>query len=351
MGFEFGIFNEFQRRSGVSEAQAFAESFEQVDMAEELGLDAVWLAELHCMPERSVLASPMTVATAIAARTSRVKVGLAVQVLPLCHPLRLAEETATLDHISGGRFIAGVGRSGFPSMYQAYGIDYGESRERFAEVLEVLRRAWTEKKFSFAGKYYNFDDVHLVPKPLQQPHPPIRIAATGADTYASIGKQGFPIFVAVRLGSLEELAPNIEVYREAYAAAGHPGTGEVYMRAPIYVAETAERARAEPEESLMAFYHALGAQIEATQAQRGVNDAADRAQRADALQGLTYDDALRDKLIVGTPEMVTRRIDDIRRKLGLNGILAEMNCGGMIPQDRVMNSLSLMCREVAPHFR
>ncbi|HVA39812.1 MAG TPA: LLM class flavin-dependent oxidoreductase, partial [Candidatus Binataceae bacterium] len=231
---EFGMFHEFQCPEGRSEAAAFAESFEQVDAAERWGLDVVWLAELHVAPDQSVLSAPLVVAAAIAARTRRIRIGIAVQVLPLCHPLRLAEEVATVDHISHGRLIFGIGRSGFPRTYEAYGVPYAESRERFAETLEILRQAWTRPRFTYAGKYHSFSDVTLVPKPLQQPHPPIRIAATSPDTFAAIGALGFPIFAAVRLGTLSELAPNIRAYREAYAAAGHPGGGAVFLRVPLY---------------------------------------------------------------------------------------------------------------------
>ena len=118
------------------------------------------------------------------------KIGTAVQVLPLCHPLQLAEEAATVDHISHGRLIFGVGRSGFPRVYQAYGVSYAESRDRFAEVLEILKRAWTQERFSFHGKYYHFDDVYLVPKPYQKPYPEIRVAATSPDTYPEQRRAG-----------------------------------------------------------------------------------------------------------------------------------------------------------------
>src|SRR6516165_1102390 len=153
MAFEFGVFHEFQRRPGQSEAEAFTSAFEQVDAAEHWGLDAIWLAEIHMAPERSVCAAPLTIASAIAARTKNIKIGTGVQVLPLCQPLRLAEEAATVDHISHGRLIFGVGRSGFPRTYEAYGVPYGESRERFAETLEILKKAWTEDPFSYSGKY------------------------------------------------------------------------------------------------------------------------------------------------------------------------------------------------------
>jgi len=146
---EFGIFHEFERPSGTSEAQAFENAFELVDVAERWGLDAVWLAELHFSPKRSVLASPMLLAGAIGARTSKIKIGTAVQILPLCHPLQLAEEAATVDHISHGRLIFGVGRSGFARTYAHYGVPYAESRERFAETLEIVRRAWTQETLTF----------------------------------------------------------------------------------------------------------------------------------------------------------------------------------------------------------
>ena len=351
MTFEFGMFHEFQRTAGMTEEDAFRISFEQVDAAETNGLDVVWLAELHFVPQRSVAAAPLTIASAIAARTKRIKIGIAVQVLPLCHPLRLAEEVATVDHISRGRLILGVGRSGFPRTYEAYGVPYGESRERFAEVLEIVRRAWTQERFSYEGEFHTFRNVHLVPKPLQQPHPPIRIAATNAETCAGIGTQGYPIFVAVRLGTIEELGPNIAAYRAAYTAAGHRGRGEVYLRVPVYVGETAERARREPEASIMQFYRTLGAQLEGTATASGARASEQRAERGQALQTVTYEEALREKVIVGTPEQVTARLGELRDALGLDGILAETNCGGLIPHGQVLRSLELLCKQVMPRFR
>ncbi len=348
---EFGMFHEFQCPPGHTEQQAFTESFEQVEAAEQLGLDAMWLAELHMLPRRSVLSAPLAIASAIAARTRRIKIGIAVQVLPLCHPLRIAEEAATVDHISRGRLIFGVGRSGFPRTYEAYGVSYGESRERFHEVLEVVKRAWTEPSFSYQGKYYSFDKVHLVPKPYQKPHPPIRVAATSTDTFAAIGQLGYPIFVAVRLGTLSELAPSINIYRQAYRAAGHPGEGQVFLRVPVYVAETPEQAHAEPEESIMSFYRFLGNMLEKSAASAGVRAIEQRAERGQRLQTITYEDALRDKVIAGTPAVVAERLDQLRAELGLNGILAELNCGSLIPHAKVMKSLELLCEKVMPLFR
>src|SRR5579872_5660519 len=145
---EFGIFHEFWSNSAASQPQSFADSFAEIAAAEEWGLDVVWLAEIHMNPTRSLLAAPLTVASAIAARTSRIRIGTAVQILPLGHPLRLAEETATIDQISGGRLIFGIGRSAFPRAYNAYGISYTESQDRFAEALDIILKAWTEPNCS-----------------------------------------------------------------------------------------------------------------------------------------------------------------------------------------------------------
>ncbi|MDR3531737.1 MAG: LLM class flavin-dependent oxidoreductase [Rhodopila sp.] len=348
---EFGMFHEFQRRPGQSEAEAFAESFEQVDVAEAAGLDVMWLAELHNAPERSVLAAPLNIASAIAMRTKRMKIGIAVQVLPLCHPLRVAEEASTVDHISHGRLIFGVGRSGFPRTYQAYGISYAESRERFAEVLEILKRAWTQETFSFHGQFYHFDDICLVPKPYQAPYPELRIAVNSPDTFQQTGEAGMPIFVATRLGDLNELGPNLRVYREAWAAAGHPGQGKVYLRVPVYIAATEQQAREEPHESVMFFYKYLGERIEASATQEGARAIENRAERGQRLMTIDYEEVLKSKIVVGTPAMVADRLATLQETLGLSGILAEMNCGMRISHDRVVNSLQLMCREVMPHFR
>src|SRR5947209_12904984 len=135
---EFGMFHQFPALPGRSEKEAFAEVFEQIDAAERWGLDAMWLAELHFDPQRSVLSAPLSIASAIAARTDRIKIGIAVQVLPLCHPLRLAEEAATVDQISRGRLIFGVGRSGLPRTYEDYGVSYAEGSDRFLDVLDIV---------------------------------------------------------------------------------------------------------------------------------------------------------------------------------------------------------------------
>jgi alkanesulfonate monooxygenase SsuD/methylene tetrahydromethanopterin reductase-like flavin-dependent oxidoreductase (luciferase family) len=341
---EFGWYVEFHRQvEQQSDTDAFAQGLQQVRDAERFGLDAIWLAEIHQQAARSVLSAPMTVAAAIATATSRIKIGTAVQVLPLTHPLRLAEETATVDQISRGRLLMGVGRSGNPRAYAAYGVPYSESRERFYETLDVLKLAWTEPTFSFHGKYHHFDGARAVPRPYQQPHPPIRIAGASEDTFPTLGKLGYPLFVAVRSGSLGGLAPDLRAYRAAYKEAGHPGSGQVYLRLSMHVADTDRQAMSEAESSIMAGYKKLVDQLE------GSPNARRRAELADVLS-LTYDAVLRDKVVVGGPERVADRLLQLQEQLGIDGILAELNFGAKIPPEMMMRSLRLLCERVKLKF-
>ncbi len=144
---------EFEIRRGGDQATAFREGFDVVDAAEAWGLDGVWLGEMHFTPARSVLSAPIVVASSIATRTKRLRIGMAVQVLPLNNPLRIAEEAATVDQISAGRFDFGIGRSGFPRVYDVYGIPYAESQARFREALEIILEAWKGEPFSYKGQY------------------------------------------------------------------------------------------------------------------------------------------------------------------------------------------------------
>jgi len=345
---EFGMFHEFPSMPGRGETEMFDEAMAQVDAAERWGLDVMWLAEIHFAPERTYLSAPLAIASAIAARTRRMKIGIAVQVLPLCHPLRLAEEAATVDQVSQGRLIFGVGRSGVVGTYDAYQVPYDESRERFAEILQIVERAWSEPRFSYEGRFHSFRDVACSPHPYRNKFPPIRIAASTADSFPAIGGQGYPVFASVRHVAWPDLAPQIRSYYAAYKAAGHPGRGQVYVSAPIYIAETEARARAEAEESVTHFYR-LQYELIADSARRSGRQAfIDRAER---LRTLTYADVLRGNVLVGTPQSVGEKLRQLQEEIGFDGILAELNCGGLIPHERVLNALRLLCQEVMPRFR
>ena len=185
---ELGIYHEFPVLPGRSQAECFAAGFDIVDASEEYGLDVMWLAELHFAKRRALAASPLILGTAIAARTERIKIGTSVQVLPLANPLRIAEESAILDHVSKGRLIFGVGRSGVVKTYEAMNIAYSESKDREIECLEIIQRAWQEDNFSYKGKFYDIQDVTVVPHPVQKPTPEIRLAAASVETFPTAGE-------------------------------------------------------------------------------------------------------------------------------------------------------------------
>jgi alkanesulfonate monooxygenase SsuD/methylene tetrahydromethanopterin reductase-like flavin-dependent oxidoreductase (luciferase family) len=355
-----GLFMECDYRQGASEDEALAEAFDLVETSEKAGLDAVWLAERHFASAEqlrrsgsgavpSIASAPLLLASAFAARTERLRLGIAVSVLPLSHPVRLAEEIATLDHISGGRFDFGVGRSGFATAYAGYGIPYDESRERFQECLDILLLAWTQETFSYTGKHYEFKDVCVVPKPRQKPHPPIRIAATTSETFPMVGQQGYPIFIGLRGSDFEMNAANLANYRRAWKEAGHAGEGDVYVRIPVYVAETAEAAYEEPRESTVLNYRQRGEGY-ASRSQ-GAGSVEERAEFARRIAQSDYDELLRTRLAYGTPDAVARRLSDLRDQLGLSGFLLETNVGGGIPRERVFNSVRLFAEHVAPALR
>jgi alkanesulfonate monooxygenase SsuD/methylene tetrahydromethanopterin reductase-like flavin-dependent oxidoreductase (luciferase family) len=322
-----------------------------VDAAEEWGLDVMWLAELHFDPARSVLSAPLCVASAVAARTRRIKIGIAVQVLPLGNPLRIAEEAATVDQISRGRLIFGVGRSGVARTYESYNVPYAESRDRFAETLAIIQQAWAHPVISYAGTFHSFQDVPVTPRPFQKLGPPIRIAATSPDTFVTIGTQGKPIFMGVKFEDARDLIPNIEAYRKAWRQAGHPGNGSVTMRAPGYVAATAAAARAEVEASLIHFYRAQAALLADSLGRAGVDSGDKRAKSVERLKTITYDEALRGSVLIGTPDRVAEQIRALQVDLGLDGIMLETNCGGLVPFAQEKEALRLLCQEVMPQFR
>lgn len=349
-----GLMMECDYREGRTQREAFDEAFVMAETAERGGFDGVWLAERHFAPPGgtgpipSVSSAPIVFATAIAARTSQLRVGTAVLVLPLGHPVRMAEEVATLDNISQGRVDLGIGRSSFPRSYEGYDLPYAESRTRFEEFLQVMRLAFSEERFSYSGKYYSFRDVYLVPKPYQQPYPPLRAAATTRETFAHMGSLGLPIFAGLGAAVVPDIAEALQEYRAAWQAAGYPGAGDVFLRLPIYVAATLERALADPESSTMHHYARLR---QAFLRSGGLVEGDARSARAARLATVTYEDVVRERAVFGTPEQVAERLCTLQQTLGLSGFIMESNLGGRIPATCVVESVRLFATDVAPRLR
>lgn len=357
-----GLMMECETRPRATEGEAFGEAFALAETADRAGFDGVWLAERHfSSPERiqsgagggvaSFASAPLILASALGARTAAVRIGIAVSVLPLSHPVRLAEEVATLDHVCGGRLDFGIGRSGFATAYAGYAVSYEESRERFQECLDILLAAWTQESFTYVGRHYQFHDVCLVPKPMQRPYPPMRVAATTNDTFPLVGRAGYPIFVGLRGTDVPQTAEHLGVYRQAWREAGHPGDGDAYLRIPVYVAETAKAAYDEPRASTLQSYRRLAESYAKSAGAAGAQPSEERAARGERLADTGYEELLRNRLAYGTPDVVADRLATLRDEMGLSGFVIEPNVGGGIPRDQVFRSVELFAREVAPRLR
>ena len=169
----FGFFDQVPRADWQSERQRYQEILAQIELGDQLGFQTAWLGELHFILSISCLASPLMLLAAAAQRTHRIRLGTAVTLLPLHNPVKMAEDAATLDVLSGGRLEFGVGRGAAPVYFAGYNVPQHETRERFAESLAIILRAWTSERLSYHGKYWRTEDLLLTPKPLQTPHPPI----------------------------------------------------------------------------------------------------------------------------------------------------------------------------------
>ena len=347
---DFGIFTE-QLREGGSQEDWFKEIHEFAEKGEAWGLDVLWLAEMLVNPARSVLSAPLLVATSIAAQTRRLRVGTAVQLLPLNHPLRVAGEITTLDHLSHGRFDFGIGRSGSPRAYDALGVSYAASQERFFEALEVILEAWKGEPFSHAGKYYRFDNAAVSPRPYRPPHPPVRMAATTPETFPRVAKLGLPIFVGLRGMSIPELSGHLETYRAAWRAAGHAGEGDVCLRIPVYAAPTETAAIEEPRETAL-FYFKRQAELTRAPIGRAGTGPAERLQtQAQQLDALSYDTVLATKVAFGTGPGLVDRFTMLRDELHLTGVAAELNPGGLLTLEQEMRTLQILTQQVMPAFK
>ena len=348
---ELGIYHEFPVLPGRSQAECFAAGFDIVDAAEEYGLDVMWLAELHFAPQRALAASPLILGTAIAARTERIKIGTSVQVVPLANPLRIAEEAAILDHVSKGRLIFGVGRSGVVKTYEAMNISYAESKDREVECLEIIQRAWQEDNFSYKGKFYDIQDVTVVPHPVQHPTPEIRLAAASVETFPTAGKAGQGLFLSARHEDVRMFKQHIDVYRKAWTDAGHPGEAPVYLRCPGFVAKTDAAAQEAYRPTLMQHFQNQNRLLSDSARRQNSPPDHPRLKTAQRLLEITFEEVLRGSVFIGSPDTVVGKLKDLQRDIGLSGVQLETNCAGLADHAAEREAIRLLATEVKSAFR
>ncbi len=346
----FGWFSRVPSRPGISEAESLEEFLQSVEYLEAQGFDAVWIGEEHNEPGVFISGANFTLAAAAAARTTRLKIGMAIVAIPLTHPLRIAEASASVDQISNGRLIFGAGRSSKVDAYVMSDVDYGESRDRQVEGLEVIRKAWTEDEFTHNGQYYSYPNVKIAPKPAQSPHPPIYYAAGSPASYEIAGRNGYHIFIMPR-GDRSVVRQRVESYHQAWQDAGHTGKGDVVGAFLVHIADTHEQAVAEARESTMNLWtrqHKIAGPHPALDAESN----AQRENSASLMKSDDYEQLVESDVIAnfGTPEEVAENIQTLRDDLGLSGFQLDLGIYNVFSPEQVQEQMQRFAEQVRPQI-
>ena len=326
--------------------------------AEHCGFDWVAANEHHFSPY-SLMANCNLVGAALAQRTSAVKLAMLGNLLPLLNPIRVAEEYAMLDVMSGGRLVAGFVR-GIPHEYIAYNVSPDESRPRMKEALSLILRAWTEPEpFGWEGEFYQYRSVSIWPRPYQKPHPRILMSASNDESAEFVGQ--FPSMVGMTLIIDLDIAANtLDCYRRVRAAHGYETTPEdVLLSQQTCIADSDEEARAHMTEALKYFHRILmrpqqDAQRIVLQKTRFFDDDRQReffVKRLNTLKGRTLDEQIEaGSVICGSPRSAIKQIRRLHKVLGAGVINVNMKIGNM-PNQVVDRGMELFRDEVRPALR
>jgi natural product biosynthesis luciferase-like monooxygenase protein len=323
---------------------------EQTVFAEALGFDSVWLAEHHFHSFGGTLSSPPVIGAAIAQRTSKIRIGTAVTLLPYHNPLRIAEDYATLDCLSNGRIEFGIGHGFIKYESLTFGTPLEDLRERFKENLAVILKAWTEPKLSHKGKFYEYENVEVMPRPVQQPHPTVWMGATSTpESFEFAGRSGFHLMLIPFLHEIDELRPMVELYLNGRGAAGYdPETARVVAMYHIYVGESAGEARATAEPALAA-YHAAAA--EARNLTQGIPEPESyrtHDEHRAKMRKLTFNDLVeQNRVLVGDAAEVREKAAHVRERLHLTDLAGNFALGSL-PDKPTRAALRRFMDEVAP---
>ena len=344
---KFGLFSHVPWPEELAPSQVVDNITEEFVVGEELGFDSGWLAEHHFSRYGLGSASLMLLAN-IAARTKKLRLGTAVIIPPLHHPVRLAEDTATLDLLSGGRLDAGFGRGTAGYEYTGYSIDSNESQLRFQESIQILEGLWTTPDFTFEGQHFQVKNANLVPPPVQKPHPPMYIAATRTretqDFAAASGHSGI-------IGVVLDTTDGLDLCYQLVEGAKHSGKkmdiGGIPFFRYFYVAETEDQARRDSEA-------ALNWTMDVNQwrrtYQRGseVYDSLEDFRRTRTELPPSYEYLFQHRAFIGNPDQIVAKIRPLQ-DAGIGYFGCNFSFGGM-PQDKVLKSMELFAREVMPAF-
>ena len=344
---DFALFSHIPWPEELTPRGLYSDLSEQAQVGEALGFKAIWLAEHH-FTRYGLGASSLIIASNIAARTQRIRLGTAVLIPPLHHPVRLAEDTATLDVLSDGRLDVGFGRGAASSEYANFGIDHGESQARYRETIEMVEALWTSRDYSFEGQYHTAKHVNLVPTPLQQPHPPVYVAATrSAESLDFVASTGRRLIVGVVLDTPDAVAL-LQRFLQLSADAGHRvGAADVPFFRYFYVAETEEQAHREAREALnwtldlntWRREYAVGSEV--------YDRMADYLERRTVFPP-TYEYLAENRAFIGSPDQCAAKIQELH-DAGVRYFGCNFAFGGL-DQKQQLKSMELFAREVMPRF-
>ena len=312
----------------------YTEALEEVTKAEELGFDSVWMEEHHSVTNH-YWPSPLVVLAGFATRTSRLTLGTDILVAAFHNPVRLAEDVAVLDVISGGRFTLGIAIGYKPDEFSLYGVELEKRGARFEEQLAIIKGLWTQERISFKGAYYTVDG-RLEPKPVTKPHPPIWIGGWGDITLrraATLADNWIPGPTA----DLKRLLAGKKRFLDNRRAAGrsHPIT-EWPLTRDLIIADTDRKARELAEAHIMIAY-------------RKEYAGGWRHPFIDASIATDLDRLMEDRFIIGGPDQCVRKIRRFVEEYGMTHLICRTFFPGM-PHEHIMRELQLIAREVAPAF-
>ena len=320
---DFGTFLLMQSPSARTSQEIYSRGVEVAQAAEALGFRNVWLAEHH-FSTYGYLSRPAQLATYIAAKTTRLRVGTAVIVVPLHHPLVVAEEIATLDLLSGGRLDVGLGRGYQHYEFERFGLELESGRQRWDEAVDIIMKSFEGGAFSYDGKLFKIPETTVFPQPLQKPHPPIWITAQSPDSLEAAVRRGFNVLTGGFGVSIERLAEFRRLFDKAVAEVTPPHPLQIGVQRAVYVADSVADARA-------AAAHARW-NMPVTPKEPDTDDLLDRF------------------LVIGTPDTCIRQLERIQELVGIT----HFNCSfwfGDVEHARVLRSMELFAREVMPAFR
>ncbi|MDP6704911.1 MAG: LLM class flavin-dependent oxidoreductase [Alphaproteobacteria bacterium] len=316
--------------------------------AEALGFDTVWIAEHHFSNTYGVLPDPFSYLSYLAAKTSRIKLGAAVMVVPLHHPMRIVENAAFVDILSEGRFRLGLGSGYRPYEFEGLGIDYEARREIQEEAIPLILQGFHEKRVSTAGKHFRFkmdEQYEIFPQPVQRPHPPFYLGAGTDRSIVNAARNGFGLMQS-SLPSVETIGEHIELYRrhmdEAPAPLNqNPAFGEVDVVRMVYVAPTDRQAR---EESEAGITHHMKTFFLGANTGRYLGDVTEKSDESQ----FTYDHLAETTILHGSPDTVIRRIEAFREVGATSMMLHYPPYYGL---ERTLDMLRLFSNEVLPHVQ